>query len=270
MSERDSYDHGTPCWIDHASPDPEAASAFYGGLFGWEAEEQMPPEASGSYRMCRLRGRDVAAVGSQATEGGPPAWTTYVAVDDADAAAAAVGTAGGQVLAEPFDVFDAGRMAVLQDPSGAVFAAWQAGRHHGAGLVNEPGTLAWNELTTRDPDGARAFYRAVFGWDTAEMEFGGGRYFTWHPGGQAPDPQANAVGGMMPMEGEMWPPELMPHWMVYFATTDTDATAASCAQLGGTVAVEPFDTPAGRIAVLTDPLGAAFSVIQMPEGAAER
>lgn len=267
MSERDHYEHGVPCWVDHASADPDGATAFYTALFGWEAEEQMPPGAPGQYKLCRLGGRDVAAISSQAMEGVPPAWNTYVAVDDADAAAAAASAAGGTVLAGPFDVFDAGRMAVLQDPAGAVFSAWQAGRHHGAGLVDEPGTLAWNELTTRDPEGSRRFYGEVFGWRNAAMEFGGGRYFTWHlAGGDAPDPQSNAVGGMMPMDGDLWPADLSPHWMTYFASDDPDAIAARCAELGGTVSIAPFDTPAGRIAVLSDPEGAAFSVIQPLEG----
>lgn len=265
MSERDGYEHGVPCWVDHSSADPGRALAFYAGLFGWEAEDQMPPGSPGPYLMCRLRGRDVAAISGQMNEGSPAAWSTYVWVDDANAAASAAQTAGGSVLAEPFDVFDAGRMAVLQDPAGAVFSVWQAGRHRGAQLVNEPGTLAWNELTTRDVDGSRAFYGAVFGWRSAEMEFGGGRYLTWHlAGADEPDPAKNAIGGLMPMEGEMWPPDLPSHWMTYFAIDDADATAARARELGGVVTVAPFDTPAGRIAVLSDPAGAAVSVIQQP------
>lgn len=264
MSERDHYEHGVPCWVDHASGDPDGAAAFYAELLGWEAQDTMPPDAPGRYLMCTLRGQQVAAISTQPTEGVPPAWNTYVAVDDADAAAASAAEAGGTVLAGPFDVFDAGRMAVVQDPAGAVVSLWQAGAHIGAALVNEPGTLAWNELTTRDVEGSERFYGTVFGWHAEKMESGGGRYFTWHRrGDESPDPRT-AVGGMMPMDGDIWPPELPPHWMTYFAVEQTDATAARCRELGGAVAVAPFDTPAGRIAVLNDPVGAVVSVIQMP------
>jgi len=264
MSERDSYEPGVPSWVDHASADPERAAAFYGALFGWDQEERMPPEAGGSYVMCSVGGRDVAAIGSQMEEGRPPAWSTYVTVADADAAAARAGAAGGTVLAAPFDVFDAGRMAVVQDPGGAVLSLWEPRGHPGAGRVNEPGAFCWNELTTRDVDGSLRFYGELFGWRGVELEVGGGRYVNWHLAGEEePDPVA-AVAGMMPMDGEQWPPELPAHWMVYFAVEDADAAAARAVELGGAVAVDPFDTPVGRIAVLNDPLGAAFSVIALP------
>lgn len=266
MSERDSYQPGTPCWVDHASGDPERAVAFYGALFGWEHEDRMPPEADGSYFVCQLRGRDVAAIASQPEEGAPAVWSTYIAVDDADAAAARATEAGGTVLDAPFDVFEAGRMAVVRDPAGAVFLLWQGRRMPGAQLVNEPGALAWNELATRDIEGARRFYHALFGWRDSELAMDGGRYFVWHLAGDGvPDPQSG-IGGMMPMEGEMWPPELPAHWMTYFAVQDADAAAARAGELGGGVAVAPFDTPAGRISVLNDPVGAVFSVIAMPAG----
>jgi predicted enzyme related to lactoylglutathione lyase len=264
MSERDHYEHGVPCWVDHASGNPAAAAAFYADLLGWETEEMMPAEAPGSYLMARLRGRDVAAISSQALEGAPPAWNTYVAVDDADAAAERARAAGGNVLAGPFDVFEAGRMAVVQDPAGAVVSVWQAGRHAGAGLVNEPGALAWNELTTREVESSLAFYAAVFGWRSLELELDGGRYFTWHLAGVGePDPQ-RAVGGLMPMDGDLWPTDLPAHWMTYFAVDDADSGAQRAASLGGLVSIAPFDTPAGRIAVVNDPVGAVVSLIQLP------
>ncbi len=264
MSERDHYAHGVPCWVDHASENPQAAADFYAGLLGWECEETMPPDAPGSYLMARLRGRDVAALGSQPLEGAPPAWNTYVAVDAADAAAEAAAEAGGNVLSGPFDVFDSGRMAVLQDPGGAVFSVWQAGAHRGAGIVNEPGALAWNELTTRDVDGSLAFYGALFGWRAQPLELDGGHYFTWQLAGDAaPDPQS-AIGGLMPMEGDIWPSDLPPHWMTYFAVEDADDAAETTTELGGLVSIAPFDTPAGRIAVITDPVGAVASLIQLP------
>jgi predicted enzyme related to lactoylglutathione lyase len=265
MSERDSYEHGMPCWVDHASENPGEAVAFYAALLGWETEDTMPPEAPGHYFMARLRGRDVAAISSQALAGAPPAWNTYIAVDDADAAAERARAAGGNVLAVPFDVFDAGRMAILQDPSGAVVSVWQAGRHRGAGIVNEPGALAWNELTTREVEASQQFYAAVFGWRSVPLEVAGGRYFTWHLAGSgAPDPQ-QAIGGLMPMDGDLWPTDLPAHWMTYFAVADADASTERARAAGGLVSIAPFDTLAGRIAVLNDPVGAVVSIIRLPE-----
>lgn len=264
MSERDHYEHGVPCWVDHASENPAAAAVFYAALLGWESEEAMPPEAPGRYLMARLRGRDVAALSSQPLEGVPPAWNTYVAVEAADAAAEAAEAAGGRVLAGPFDVYDSGRMAVLQDPAGAVFSVWQAGAHHGAGLVNEPGALAWNELTTREVDSSVAFYAALFGWQAGELELADGRYVTFHlPSGDPQDP-GTAIAGLMPMDGDLWPSDLPPHWMTYFAVSDVDAAAERTQGLGGLISVAPFDTPAGRVTVVTDPVGAVVSLITLP------
>lgn len=265
MSERDSYEPGVPCWTDQSSNDPDAAFAFYRELYGWEGADQMPPESGARYFMCRLGGRDVAGIGSQpeSSAGAPPTWNTYVAVDDADAAAERAAGAGGGVLMQPFDVFDAGRMAVLRDPGGAVVFVWQAIRHGGSLRVNEPGAMTWNELITRDVDGAKRFYAEVFGWRALELTFGDTRYLTWHLAGEGePDPRT-AIGGLLPMEGDQWPADLPPHWMVYFGAADTDATAARVQELGGDVTVEPFDTPAGRIAVVRDPVGATFSVITL-------
>jgi uncharacterized protein len=259
MSERDGYEPGVPCWVDHSSPDPQGAAAFYGALFGWETEDQMPPEAPGSYFMCRLRGRNVAALGSQSSEGARAMWNSYVWVDSADDAVERAKTGGGTATGDAFDVFDAGRMAVLVDPAGATIGVWQAERHRGAGLVNEPGALSWNELMTRDVFGAQSFYGAVFGWDSSRMDYDGGDYYLWQLRGTE-----ESVGGMVPMVGEQWPAEMPAQWVVYFAVEDADATAARAKELGGDVSSPPFDTPAGRIAALSDPLGAAFSVIRLP------
>src|SRR5207247_5775945 len=168
--ERDGYISGVPCWIDTSQPDPEAAVDFYGGLFGWEFEDVMPPESEGKYFIGRIRGGDVAAVGS-IPEGAPPMamWNTYVWVDSADETAIGVRAAGGAVVTEPFDVLDAGRMAVVADPEGAVFCVWQAKNHKGAKVVNEHGALNFNSLATRDPEAAKAFYGAVFGWQTLSL-----------------------------------------------------------------------------------------------------
>ena len=265
MPERDGYEPGVPCWSDTSQPDPEAAVGFYEDLFGWEAEDQMPPDSEGKYLICRLSGRQVAAVGSQPPEAPPmPVWNTYISVDSADDVAAKVKDAGGSVVMEPFDIFDAGRMAVLADPAGAVFCVWQANQHKGAQLVNEPGAMAWNELATRDPAGSKDFYGAVFGWGGSPMEYGEVEYTVWQLAGSD-----RGIGGMIPMVGEGWPEDLPPHWMVYFAVQDAEATAARAKQLGGSVPVEPFDTPAGRIAVLNDPQGAHFSVIKLSPQALE-
>ena len=156
MAERDGYIPGVPCWVDTSHPDPEAAVDFYGGLFGWEFEDVMPPDAPGKYFMARLRGVDVAAVGSAPSPGpAVAAWNTYVWVDSADQTAAKVTAAGGKVLMEPFDVGDAGRMAVFADPEGAAICVWQAGRHRGSRIINEHGALNFNGLSTRDPARAK-------------------------------------------------------------------------------------------------------------------
>ena len=176
MTEQDRYIPGVPCWIDTNRSDPESAVAFYCGLFGWQVEDVMPPEAPGHYFMARLGGRDVAAIGSQPEGASPnPAWNTYVWVQDADETAKLVGAAGGSVVMEPADVGDAGRMAVFADTEGAGFSVWQARRHRGAAVVNEPGSLNFNELHTRDLDAADQFYGAVFGWERIPVGDG----FAW-------------------------------------------------------------------------------------------
>jgi uncharacterized protein len=173
MPERDGYIPGVPCWVDTSQPDPEAALPFYTGLFGWEFEDVMPEDAEGQYFIGRIRGGDVAAVGS-IPEGAPPMamWSTYIWVANADETVAKAREAGGSVMMEPFDVMDAGRMAVLADPEGAVFNIWQAGTNKGAQIVNEHGALNFNGLATRNIEGAQAFYGAVFGWETLELPAG--------------------------------------------------------------------------------------------------
>ena len=279
MIEREGYPHGVPCWVDTAQPDPQVAVDFYGKLFGWEFV-RMPADEPGSYFVAQLRGRDVAAVGSQQGEPWPPVWTTYIWVDSADDAAAKVKEAGGSTLMEPFDVPERGRMGVFSDPSGAVFCVWEAGKRKGAELVNEPGTWNWSDLSTRDPEGAKAFYGAVFGWeaDTGVIE-GVGDYTMWRLPEygeflEASDPElrsrqaeagaptgfADAIGWMMPMTSDQFPDEVPSHWSVTFAVADADAIAAKAAELGGKVVVPPFDAGDARVAVLNDPQGAAFTV----------
>jgi uncharacterized protein len=277
--DRDGYPPGVPCWIDTSQPDPDAAVRFYGGLFGWEFEDRMPADAPGNYFVAKLHDRDVAAVGSQ-MEGSPPmpVWNTYIAVDSADDTAAKITKAGGSVLAEPFDVLDAGRMAVVSDPSGAVFCLWQANQTPGAQLVNEAGTWNFSDLNTRDVESALAFYGEVFGWVAATIE-GAGAEFTFLrlPGyGDfleksdpdlrarqseigAPEGFEDVVAGLMPMTPDRFPAEVPPHWSVTFAVDDADASASRAIELGGTVLAGPLDAGPTRIAIVSDPQGAVFT-----------
>jgi predicted enzyme related to lactoylglutathione lyase len=270
VSERDGYRPGVPCWVDTWQPDFDAAVEFYGRLFGWEAHETRPPGDAGRYALCRLRGREVAGIGSLAVEGAPPhaAWGHTVQVDDADQAARRATAAGGSVVTPPLESFDGGRTAVLGDPAGAVLTVWQPGTHRGAGLVNEPGAWAMSTLSTPDPAGATAFYGELFGWETATFALGEVEVTLWrlpaYEGGEPQQPvPADVVAVMMPAAaGEA------AQWGVNFWVADTDATAAGATRLGGTVVAEPFETPVSRDAVLADPQGAVFSVSQIrPPGA---
>ncbi len=263
MSERTSYAPGTPCWVDLGTPDIEAAVDFYGGLFGWDVPETETAEQTGGYRQAMLRGKPVAGVMPLMQEGQPPAWSSYVSVDDADATAAKVTDAGGTVIAEPMEVLDLGKMAVFADPTGAVFGIWQPGTFIGAEIVTEPGALSWNELNTRDPGSAKAFYGAVFGWGFEDNDMGEmGTYTTLKLGD-------DMVGGMLDMGPRGVPEQVPAHWQVYFAVEDTDATVEQAKGAGGSVMVEPMVVPAGRFAILTDPHGASFAVITLSEGTGE-
>src|SRR4051794_4018886 len=250
MLERDGYIPGVPCWVDTRQPDPAAAADFYGGLFGWDVEETVPPDAPGTYLVARLRGGDVAAVGA-IPDGAPQVatWNTYIWVDDADATASKVFDAGGRVVTEPFDVGDAGRMAVCADPEGALFCLWQAGQHKGAQIVNEPGSVNFNTLVTRDLEAARKFYGAVFGWETLDI---GGGVPMWALTGYG-DHLESRDPGMRARMAEMGAPrrfedvvagidripaddaDTPAHWGVTFAVEDADATARRAAELGAKV-----------------------------------
>jgi uncharacterized protein len=262
MSERTSYEPGTPCWIDLGTPDQDAAAEFYGALFGWSVEEDENAEQTGGYRVATLRDKAIGGVMKLMEDGQPPAWSTYVAVDDADATVAKVKEAGGTVVFEPMSVLDYGRMAFIADPTGAVIGIWQPGRNKGAGLVNEPGSFSWCELNTRDVEGAKSFYGDVFGWafETEELGEGRGSYTTIMLGG-------GPVGGVLDMNERGVPEGIPAHWQVYFAVEDTDAAVEQAKAGGGGVMVEPFDVPVGRIAILTDPHGASFAVIALSEEA---
>ena len=253
MSERSSYAPGTPNWVDVSSPDVGASAAFYAGLFGWDIVD-LGPDAGG-YRMATLRGKNVAGIGPHQDPNSSPAWTTYIASANADATADTAKAAGGMVVLKPFDVFDAGRMCFFIDAVGAFTGVWQAGNHIGAELVNEPGTLCWNELTCRDVEGAKAFYKSVFGWDGVDSDAGGFEYVEWHLDGQS-------VGGLMPMSDDM-PSNTPSHWTTYFAVVDCDVSAAKVSALGGSVVAPPMDSPPGRFAVVSDPFGVSFGIIAL-------
>ncbi len=253
MPERSEYAPGTPAWADLGSPDPQASKRFYSGLFGWELQD-MGAE-TGGYMIANLRGKAVAGVGPLMAEGQPPAWTTYVYIDDADTKAKEIESAGGTTLAPPFDVLTAGRMGVFADPTGAVIAIWQPRDFKGAQLVSEPGAICWNELHTRDAERAKQFYREVFGWNGQTSDAQGMVYTEWKLGDET-------VGGMMEM-GEQFPAEVPPHWLVYFAVDDCDGSVAKAGQLGASVLSPAMDIPVGRFAVLADPQGAAFGLIKL-------
>lgn len=252
MGERTGYAPGTFCWTDLATTDQPAAKAFYGELFGWEAED-MPVEQDVFYSMQRVDGLSVAAIApmpqQQRDAGAPPAWQSYVSVQDADASAERAKELGGAVHAAPFDVMEAGRMAIIQDPQGAYFMVWQPNQQFGAALVNAPGAIVWNELATSDLDGASAFYSGLFGWRTAQFEMSPMPYLSIKNG------DANN-GGIR----ELAPPGTPPHWLVYFGVEDIDASLAKLEALGGTTIVGAQDIQIAKIAVVQDPQGAVFAL----------
>ena len=276
MPERDGYIPGVPCWVDTSQPDPEAALPFYGALFGWEFENAMPEGSPGEYFIGRIRGGDVAAVGSIPDAAPPMAiWNTYIRVDSADEAATKARDAGGGVLTEPFDVMDAGRMAVLTDPEGAAFCVWQAGNHKGAQIVNEHGSLNFNGLATRAPESAKAFYGAVFGWKTLELPAGvmwtlpgyGDHLEEGTPGLREQIAQMGGPEGFIDVVAALNPiadndRETPAHWSVTFAVDDATATATKASELGGEIVAGPFDAPWTRMAIIKDPQGAIFIASQ--------
>ena len=277
MPERDGYIPGVPCWVDTSQPDPDAAVSFYGDLFGWEFEDVMPEGSEAKYFMARIRGKDVAAVGS-IPEAAPPMamWNTYIWTDSADESTSKVKDAGGSVLMEPFDVMDSGRMSFVADPAGAAFGLWQANQHKGSQLVNEHGTVNFNTLNTRDVDGAKSFYEAVFGWTTLALP-GGVEMWTLPGYGDYlerdnPDLRKNmaemggppgfedVVASIVPLGDDQ--PDTPPHWGVTFGVDDADAIAEKASELGGKVIVPPMDAPWVRMTVIADPQGAIFTASQ--------
>lgn len=246
------------CWFELGTTDQEAAKKFYGALFGWTVND-FPLGPGMSYSMFQLGGRDVGAAYTlmphQVQQGVPPHWGTYVSVASVDETVAKAKSLGAKVLAEPMDVFDKGRLAVLQDPTGAVISLWQAKDHKGAVAHGEVGAFCWSELSTRDGAAATRFYTELFNWTTKVTNNTGFPYTHWQTDGQD-------IGGMIQMN-EQWG-DMPPHWMNYISVANCDEAAAKAASLGGKVCVPPMDIPGtGRFAVIQDPQGAGFSIIAL-------
>jgi uncharacterized protein len=247
MSERTSYPPGTFSWADLATTDLAGAKAFYEQLFGWEFED-MPVGESGVYSMASKDGLHVAAASEFADQ--PPHWNNYVTVTNVDDAAAQATEAGGTVVAEPFDVLTAGRMAIVQDPTGALLAVWQPGDHPGARLVNEPGAMTWNDLTTPDVGAAARFYSDWLGWRVEEIPESGGYHVIWNGD--------RTNGGMLPQRPEMGP--IPPHWTPYFGTDGLERGIERVKELGGQHHHGPLEVPQGAFALVADPQGAVFAL----------
>ena len=258
MAEAKTIIANKPGWADLSSADAAASRDFYSRLFGWQADVSPDPQAGG-YAMFKHDGKEVAGVGPRQSDQQPTAWTIYITVDDADATAQKAAAAGGTVIAPPFDVMDAGRMAIIADPSGAVFGIWQAGTHAGWEVEGVAGTVCWVELTSHNFDAAKKFYTDVFGWvaTRAEMSTPDMVYTTF-----SFNPDDNGfAGGMQAPEG--MPAAAPSYWQPYIATTDVDGVAAKAKELGATAIVEPADIPTvGRFAIIKDPQGAIFGLLQ--------
>ena len=250
MGERTRYEPGTFSWVELSTNDLDAAKDFYGRLFGWDADD-APAGPGGTYTMLSLGGRYVGGMQEIRPElreqGVPPHWLSYVTVDDVDRVAARAAELGGEVVAGPFEVMEAGRMALVRDSLGATLALWQPYDHPGAGVVNEPGALCWNDLVTSDAEASTRFYSELFGWRIEPVA--DGAYWTIYNG-------ERTNGGLIPLEGM---PEV---WNVYFATDDIDATQSALEGAGGRVMVPPREVPAGRFAVVADPQGAVFCLFE--------
>ncbi len=255
MAEMTSYTPGTFCWVDLATTDPEAAKAFYGAVMGWTPED-VPTDMGPPYTMLSYQGKEACALYPLSPEqGGHPYWSSYIRVEDVDAAAGKAVSLGGTMIMAPMDVMEHGRMCFIQDPAGATVGLWQPRAHFGAAIDNQVGARSWNELLTRDTARAAAFYGDLFGWTTrTSHDLMEGRYLILELGGRP-------IGGMLEIQ-ESWGP-VPAHWVVYFGVEDRDATLASARRLGGTLVVEPMEIEGvGRFAYVTDPQGATFAVIQ--------
>jgi predicted enzyme related to lactoylglutathione lyase len=253
MGERTQYTPGTFCWADVSTPDQDGAKTFYGSLFGWNFTDN-PVGDGGVYSMADLDGKQVAAVSPQPKQqidaGAPPSWNSYLWVEDADATLEQAKALGASVHAAAFDVMDAGRMGVLQDPQGAYVLLWQPKEHRGAQMVNGAGMLSWNELASPDPDASGGFYSDLLGWQVSPVEGMPMKYLMLK----------TAAGGTNGGIRELMPPGTPPHWLVYFGTDDIDASMAKVSELGGQQLMAAMDVGMGKIGVAQDPQGAVFAL----------
>ena len=252
MGERTEYAPGAFCWAELTTTDQPAAKSFYAALFGWSAEDN--PVGDGVvYSMMSVEGKPVGAIApqpqAQRDANVPALWNSYISVENADAIAERAKELGANVHAPAFDVMQAGRMAVIQDPQGAFFMVWQPREQIGAALVNAPGALVWNELGSPDLDASSAFYSALFGWTIAPFEGSPEPYLSIKNAG------ANN-GGIRPLS----PPGTPPHWLVYFGVQDLDPALAKLSELGGTTIAGPIDIQIAKIAIVADPQGAVFAL----------
>jgi uncharacterized protein len=258
MQQTPQYKPGTFCWVELGTSDSAAAKNFYTQLFGWDHEDKpMGPE--GTYTILKLDGKDVGGLyelmPDMKAQGIPPHWLSYVSVENTDEAAEKAKAEGATVLNGPFDVSTLGRMAVVQDPTGAVFALWQAKEHSGAHIYNAPNSLSWNELGTNDPQKAGTFYSNLLGWTKQEFSGSPIEYTMFQNGDRS-------AAGMYRITPEMGP--VPPHWLVYFAVDDCDAKVQKATELGANIMKPADDIPGiGRFAILTDPQGAAFAIIKL-------
>ncbi|WP_424212396.1 VOC family protein [Streptomyces sp. BI20] len=257
-----AFTEGTPCWVDASLPDLEAGKRFYGELFGWTFGPPAGPEY-GHYTQAYLDGRNVAALAPKPDGRMPTVWGVYLYTHDVHAAARRILAAGGSLVTNPLPLGPQGTAAMAADPGGAVFGLWQPGTHHGFALVDRPGSYCWAELYTRHREAVDPFYAEVFGYVARDEDDAGTDYRVWSPAGTAPGPET-AVLGRTPITGAF--PEMLPaHFLVYFCVADCDASAAEVRRLGGRITADPFDTPYGRVAVVTDNQGASFALLAEPD-----
>ena len=257
MRHIDKHPPGAFCWLELSTTDQNAAKGFYSSLLGW-ASQDFPMGPNDFYTMFQLEGRDTGAAYTmrpeQRSQGVPPHWMIYIAVESADDAAGRVAQLGGKLLSPPCDVYDIGRMAVVQDPTGAVFALWQPKSHAGTGISGVPGTLCWADLMTPDPARAKEFYTGLFGWRIIKGENDPSGYLHIANG-------EKFIGGIPP--ANFRDPNVPPHWLVYFLVANCDETAAKAKELGAKTHLAPMTIEkVGRMAILADPQGAVFAIIQ--------
>jgi predicted enzyme related to lactoylglutathione lyase len=250
------HEHGSFSWAELATTDSAAAKKFYGRLFGW-AFDDMPAGPGLTYTMNKVQGEYTSALYQMgdAMKGIPPHWDAYITVDDVDAVTRKAAANGGTVVKDAFDVMDVGRMSVIKDPTGAVFCLWTAKKHIGAGILQEPGSITFNELYTNDVDRAGKFYTSTIGWATRAVDMGAmGTYTLFQRPGTT-----KSAGGMMPITPQM--KGTPPMWLIYFEVTDVDASAKVVTEAGGKVLAPPMDIPdIGRFSVVADPQGAVFAI----------